>query len=61
MLSGASWTILHKVFTCAVLSQEYKDNIEQDFFLCNVVWSQLDNIAQSFYLYSVVQKVLRQH
>ena len=23
MLSGASWTTLHNVFTCAMLSQEY--------------------------------------
>ena len=23
MLSGASWTALHKIITCALLSQEY--------------------------------------
>ena len=46
MMSGASWTTLHKDFTCAMLSQEYLNNIEQEFFLFKVVWSLLDNIAQ---------------
>ena len=32
-----------------------------EFFLCNVVWSQLGNISQSFYMCSVVPRVLRQH
>ena len=45
MLSGASRTTLHRVFTCAMLSHEYQDNIKQDFFLCDVVWSLLSNIA----------------
>ena len=45
MLSGASRTTLHRVCTCVILSQEYKDNIEQDFFLCNVVWSLLGKIV----------------
>ena len=31
MLSTASWATLDKVFTCAMLSQKYYDNIEQDF------------------------------
>ena len=31
--SEASLTKLHKVFTCAMLSQEFWDNIEHDFFL----------------------------
>ena len=61
MLSGASWTTLHKDFTCAIMSQEYYDNIELFFFLCNVVSSLLDNIAQRFYLCNVVPRVLRQH
>ena len=39
MLSGASQTTLHRVFSCAMLPQDYQDNIKQDFFLCNVVWS----------------------
>ena len=39
---------MHKDFTCAMQSQEYYDNIEQNFFLCNVVWSLLDNIEQYF-------------
>ena len=43
-----------------MLSQDYQDNIEQDFYLCNVVWRFLDNIAQSFYLCDVVPSVLRQ-
>ena len=46
MFSGGSWTTLHKVFTCAMLSQDYYDNIEQDLFLDNVFWRLLDNIAQ---------------
>ena len=32
-----------------MLAQEYYDNIEQDFFMCNVVSSLLDNIAQGFF------------
>ena len=36
-ISGASWTKLHNFFTCTRLSQEYEDNIEQDFYLGNVV------------------------
>ena len=34
-------------FTCAMLSQEYYGNTEQDFFMYNIVWSYLDSIAQS--------------
>ena len=33
-------------FTCAMLSQEYYGNTEQDFFMYNIVWSYLDSIAQ---------------
>ena len=36
MFSEGSWTTLHKAFTCAMLSQDYYDNIEQDLFLGNV-------------------------
>ena len=61
MLFVASWITLDKVCTYAMLSQKYQDNIEQEFFLCIIVWGQLDNIAQSFQLYNVVQRVLRQH
>ena len=32
MLSGASRTALHRVFTCTMLPQEYQDNVKQDFF-----------------------------
>ena len=53
ILCGVSWATLHKAFACAMLSQEYFDNIEQDFFLCNVVWNLLGNIAQGFYLCNV--------
>ena len=45
VLSGTSWTTLHRVFSCGMSSQEYEDNIAQDFFLCNVIWSRSDNIA----------------
>ena len=31
MLSGAPRTILHKIFTCAMLSQEHYENVEQGF------------------------------
>ena len=31
MLSAASWATFHKVFTCAMLSQTYYNNIEHDF------------------------------
>ena len=60
MLSEASWTTLHKDFTCAMLSQEYYDNIEEQFFLYSIAWSLLDNIAQGFYLCNLVRRVLRQ-
>ena len=33
MLSGTSWATLHTVFTCAMLTQGYLDNIEQNFCL----------------------------
>ena len=36
---------LHKVFSYAMLTQEYLDNIAFDFFLCSVVRSLLGNIA----------------
>ena len=61
MLFRASRTTLHRVFTCAVLSQEYLGQQWTGFFLCNVVWSLLDYIAQGFYLCHVVWRVLRQH
>ena len=43
MLSGASWTTLHKFFTCTMLSQECQDNTEQDFF---PVWCCLEPLRQ---------------
>ena len=61
MLSGVSRATLHRVFACAMLSQEYYNITEQNCFMCNVVWSLLDNIAQGFYLCNVVPRVLRQH
>ena len=65
-------TTLYRNFSCAMykvaegfsettLPQEYQDNIVQDYFLCNVVWSLLDNIAQDFNRWNVVLGVLRQH
>ena len=30
MLCGVSWATLHRIFACAMLSQKYYDNIEQD-------------------------------
>ena len=59
MLSGASWTTLHKDFNCAMLFQEYYGNTEQFFFLRNFMWSLLVNIAQSFYRGNVIRSVLR--
>ena len=44
-LPGASWTILHRVFRCAMFSQEYYDNFAQDFFFGIVAWHLLDIIA----------------
>ena len=55
MLSQASSL---KDFTCAMLSQEYWNNIEQFLFLCNVVSSLLDNIAQGCYLWNLALRVL---
>ena len=59
ILFGVSWATLHKIFVCARLSQEYYKIIEQDFFLCNVVWSLFSNIAQDFCQYNIVPRVLR--
>ena len=59
MLPGASRTSLHRLFTCAMFSQEYQDNMAQEFFLCNVVWILSDNTGQVFYLFYVVPGVLR--
>ena len=57
MLSGVSGVTLNRVFTCAMLSQEYNDNIGQDIFMCKVVcWSLFDNISQGFYLCNVVPR-----
>ena len=61
MLSGAPRTKLHRILTCAILSQEHQTNIEQDFFLRNVVWSISDNIAQGFDVCNVVPIVLKQN
>ena len=61
MLSGDYCITLLKVSTCAILSIEYWDKIQQDFFLCNVIWRLLDNIEQDFLLCHAVQTVLRQH
>ena len=61
MLSGASWETLHRVFVCAVLSQKYYDFIEQDFFMCSVVWNLLDNTALGIYLCKVAPRELRKH
>ena len=66
-LCNSVWSFLGKIaqgfFTCAMFSQEYHDNIKQDFSMANVVWSFLDNIAQGFFsnLCNVVPGVLRQH
>ena len=60
-LSGASLTTLHRVLTCAMLSQKYSGKIEQDFFLRNVVWTLLDSIAQDFDLFNVDPRVFRKH
>ena len=54
-------TTLHRVFSWAMLSQEYYDNITQDFFMCNAVWSLSSDIAQGFYLRNIVLRVLRQY
>ena len=43
-LSGASGTRLHRVFTCAMLSQQYNDNIKQDFFF--LIQSCLELLGQ---------------
>ena len=47
MLSELTWA-LHGVSICAMLPLEYYDNIEQDFFMWDVVWSFLENTAQGF-------------
>ena len=33
ILSGVFWATLHRNFACAMLSQEYYDIIEQNFFM----------------------------
>ena len=49
MLPRVFWATLHRVFASAMLSQEYFNFIELEFFMCNVAWSLLDNTAR-FYL-----------
>ena len=49
MVAQVSWSTLYKDFTCAVLSLEYWDNIEQYILLSNTVSSLLGNIAKEFY------------
>ena len=43
--------VLHRVFTCAMLCQEYYDNIKHNLIMRNVVCSLLDNIAWDIYLW----------
>ena len=50
MLSGDSQTKLHKVFSYAMLTQGYLDNITFDFFLCNVVRSVKANLHRTFFM-----------
>ena len=57
ILSGASRTTLHRVFTCAMSSKDYYYNIEQDFLLCIFVWSLKDNNVQGFYLCNFIPRV----
>ena len=45
MFSGASWTILHKVFTSTMFGPWLTDNFYDKYNLCNVVLTMLDNIA----------------
>ena len=55
MLSGASWTTWHKVFSvtlCNVVLRKLRQHWKR-FFLCNVVRSLLDNMAQGFFCYFV--------
>ena len=33
MLPGASQITLHRILTCSLLLEEYKDNVAEDFFL----------------------------
>ena len=59
--SNSIKTTLSNAFSCAMLSQEYWNNIEKLLFLRNVVWSLLDNIVQGFYLCDVIPRVLKEH
>ena len=63
MLSGASWTTLHKVFTCAMLSKEYYNIIEQDFsraMLSGASWTTWHKVFSVTFC-NVVLRKLRQH
>ena len=48
IIAARSRSILHKIFSCAVLSQMYLENIEYTIFLCNVS-SQLGRHKLSVY------------
>ena len=60
-MSGTFQAIVHRVFTCAMVSSEYYENIAQDFFLYNDVWDLSDNIVHGFYQCNVISQVLGQH
>ena len=51
MLSGFSWTTLHKVFSCAIVPRVLRHHWT-GFFPVHI-WSLLDNIAQDFCLCNV--------
>ena len=43
VLPRTSWKTQHKDCTCAMLFQEYQDNIQQEFSMWNIVQSLSDN------------------
>ena len=48
-------------FSRAILTQEYQNKIQQDFFRCIVVFSFKDNITRGFNLCKFVSGVLRHY
>ena len=59
MLSRVSWE-LRRIFSCAILSEEYKDNIEQNFFQVQCCLEPLGHHCTRFLPVLWCLKVIRQ-
>ena len=60
MVTVPSQKTLHRVLICSMLTQDYQENIGQEFFYAMLSRASRETL-HSFDLGIVVQRVLRQH